>query len=48
VQVVADGDTTAALEFRNQLTSAQLLLNIEIGDASFRLEALQDFLETNY
>ena len=48
LQLVANADTTAALDFRNQLTSAQLLLGIEIGDASFRLERLQDFMESNY
>ena len=48
LQLVADADTTAALDFRNQLTSAQLLLGIEIGDASFRLERIQDFLGSNY
>jgi hypothetical protein len=48
LQLVANADTTAALDFRNQLTSAQLLLGIEIGDASFRLERIQDFLESNY
>jgi hypothetical protein len=48
LQLVADPDTRAALDFRNQLTSAQLLLEIEIGDASFRLDRLQNFLESNY
>lgn len=48
LQLVANADTTAALDFRNQLTSAQLLLGIEIGDASLRLERLQDFLGSNY
>lgn len=48
LQLVADPDTTAAIDFRDQLTSAQLLLGIEIGDASFRLEGLQDFLGSNY
>jgi hypothetical protein len=48
LQLVANADTTAALDFRNQLTSAQLLLGIEIGDASFRLERIQDFLGSNY
>ena len=48
LQLVANADTTAALDFRNQLTSAQLLLGIEIGDASFRLERIQDFLKSNY
>jgi hypothetical protein len=48
LQLVANADTTAALDFRNQLTSAQLLLGIEIGDVSFRLERIQDFLRSNY
>jgi hypothetical protein len=48
LQLVAIADTTAALDFRNQLTSAQLLLGIEIGDAGFRLERIQDFLRNNY
>jgi hypothetical protein len=48
LQLVASADTTAALDFRNQLTSAQLLLEIEIGDASFRLEILQEFLRKNF
>lgn len=48
LQLVAGTDTTAAIDFRNQLTSAQLLMGIEIGDASFRLSLLQEFLENNY
>ena len=48
LQLVADTDTTAALDFRNQLTSAQLLLSIEIGDATFRLSLLQSFLDYNF
>ena len=48
LQLVADPDTTAAIDFSNQLTSAQLLLRSEIGDASFRLDGLQDFLASNY
>jgi hypothetical protein len=47
-EVVADPETTAALDFHNQLSTTQLLLGIEIGDASFRLEQLQDFMESNY
>jgi hypothetical protein len=45
---VADADTSAALDFRNQLTATQLLLEIEVGDASFRLERLRAFLSKNY
>jgi hypothetical protein len=48
LQLVADADTTAALDFRNQLTTAQLLLQIEIGDATFRLDRLRDFLKKNF
>jgi len=48
LQLVSDADTTAALDFRNQLSSTQLLLGIEVGDASFRLESLRDFLNRNY
>jgi hypothetical protein len=48
LQLVAAADTTAALDFRNQLTSSQLLLDIEIGDAGYRLGLLRDFLEENF
>jgi cell division protein FtsB len=48
LKLVADADTSAALDFRNQLTATQLLLEIEIGDASFRLERLRAFLVKNY
>jgi hypothetical protein len=41
-------DTTAAFDFHNQLNSTQLLLSIEVGDASFRLEQMREFLEKNY
>jgi hypothetical protein len=48
LQLVGSADTTAALDFRNQLTTAQLLLKIEIGDASYRLGQLKDFLAKNF
>ncbi|HEY2171039.1 MAG TPA: hypothetical protein VGJ30_15545 [Candidatus Angelobacter sp.] len=48
LQLVAEPDTTAALDFHNQLSTAQLLLGIEIGDATFRMEQLQNFMESNY
>lgn len=47
-QLVTGADTTAALDFRNQLTTAQLLLNLEIGDATFRLDNLREFLKRNF
>ena len=48
LQVVDNVDTTAALDFHNQLTSTQLLLGIEMGDAAFRVEQMREFLEKNY
>jgi len=48
LQAVADPDTSAALDFNNQLTAAQLLLQIEAGDANFRIAALRDYLAKNY
>src|SRR4029077_20656896 len=37
VQLLGRAETSAAMDFFNQLSTAQLLLGIEIGDASFRL-----------
>ena len=48
LQLVSSAETTAALDFRNQLTTAQLLLQIEIGDAAFRLDRLREFLRRNF
>jgi hypothetical protein len=48
LQLVANPDTSAALDFRNQLTSARLLLQIEAGDASFRIDRLAEYLARNY
>lgn len=48
LQLVGSADTTAALDFHNQLTTAQLLLQIEVGDASFRLDRLREFLQKNF
>jgi hypothetical protein len=48
LQLLGGAETTAAMDFRNQLTTAQLLLEIEIGDASFRLDQLRDFLDRNF
>jgi hypothetical protein len=48
LQLLDTTKTTAALDFRNQLTTAQVLLEIEIGDASFRLDRLKEFLGTNF
>jgi len=48
LKLVSDANTSAALDFRNQLTSTQLLLGIETGDATYRREHLQDFLSKNF
>ena len=48
LKLVVDADTTAALDFRNQLTSTQLLLGVESGDAAYRIEQLQKFLNVNF
>ena len=48
LQLLGEPETSAALDFRNQLTAAQLLLKVEIGDASFRLSQLKEFLEKNF
>lgn len=48
LQLLGDSGTAAAVDFRNQLTTAQLLLQIEIGDASFRLDRLREFLAKNF
>jgi len=45
---VAVPDTTAALDFSNQLTAAQLLLRIETGDATYRIASLHDYLAKNF
>jgi hypothetical protein len=48
LQLVATPDTSAANDFRNQLAAAQLLLQIETADASFRTRRLLEYLEKHY
>jgi hypothetical protein len=48
LQLVSDPQTTAALDFRNQLKTTRLLLGIETGDATFRLDTLQSFAVKNF
>lgn len=48
LQILGNADTSAALDFHNQLTSAQLLVEIELNDATFRLEQLTEFLLRNF
>jgi hypothetical protein len=48
LQLVGNPDTSAAFDFHNQLTAAQLLLEVETGDAGFRLDRLREYLAKNY
>jgi hypothetical protein len=48
LQLVGSPDTSAAFDFHNQLTAAQLLLQVETGDASFRIDRLREYLAKNY
>ena len=48
LEVIGNVDTSAALDFRNQLTSTKLLLGIETGDAAYRLNRLREFLDRNF
>jgi hypothetical protein len=46
--VVAAPDTTAAVDFRNQLEAARLLLQVDLDDTTFRLTHLRDYCSTNF
>lgn len=48
LQLVENPDTSVALDFHNQLTAARLLLEIETGDARFRIERVREYLAKNY
>jgi hypothetical protein len=48
LQLLGQAETSAALDFGNQLGTAKLLLQIEIGDATFRLDQLKEFLNRNF
>jgi hypothetical protein len=48
LQLVGNPDTSAAFDFHNQLTAAQLLLEVETDDATFRIGRLREFLAKNY
>jgi hypothetical protein len=48
LRTIGQPDTSAALDFHNQLTAAEVLLQVETGDATFRLDHLHEYLATNY
>jgi len=47
-RLVSDPQTSAALDFRNELTSTELLLEIERGDASYRIDRVQEYVSRNF
>lgn len=48
LQLTANADTSASLDYHNQLAATQLLLAIETGDSAYRLEHLRAFLSKNF
>jgi len=48
LDLVAQPDTSAAVDFYNQLTAARLLLQVEAGDATFRIDRQREYLARNY
>jgi len=48
LSAVASPDTSAAVDFNNQLTAAMLLVRVETGDATFRVTTLKEFLARNF
>ena len=45
---IGEPHTSAAFDFHNQLIAAQLLVQIETDDATFRLDRLHEYLAKNY
>jgi hypothetical protein len=48
LKVVAAPDTTAAVDFHNQLEAARLLLRVDFDDTVFRLAQLRDYCSRNF
>jgi hypothetical protein len=48
LQLTANPDTSASLDYHNQLAATQLLLGVETGDAEYRLEHVRQFLSRNF
>lgn len=48
IQLVSAPDTSAAVDFHNQLIATQLVLQIETEDARFRIARFREFLDKNY
>lgn len=47
-QAVAEPDTSAALDFRNQIDATRILLQIEADDTAFRLTQLKAYCARNF
>jgi len=45
---MGSAETSAAVDFSNQLTTARLRPEIEIGDARYRLDLLKEILGRNF
>jgi len=48
LHAIGEPDTSSAFDFHNQLIAAQLLLQVETDDATFRLDRLHEYLARNY
>jgi len=48
LRLVSDAESTAAMDLRNQLDSTLLLLEVESGDATYRIQSLQEFIRKNF
>lgn len=48
LKIIENVDTSAALSFRNQLLSDRLILRVEVGDVTFRLAQLKQYLADNF
>ncbi len=47
-QAVAEPDTSAALDFRNQIDATRILLQIEVDDTAFRITQLKNYCAKNF
>src|SRR5205814_9419613 len=48
LSLVKDASTNVGITFQNQLIADRLVLDVDMKDAQFRLERLQDFLSYNW
>lgn len=48
LELTANANTSASLDYHNQLAATQLMLGIETGDAAYRIQHLREFLGRNF